>query len=124
VTKGVEAALVDIIIEDGYLSEPRVLLRSLREPTGRAPSETSQQVANALSKLDDEEALMVVRSVLDAATLSILSLFDHDFKNSGLHARLSNGSQAMDTQDSPSFWQAYRSRVEPHGVLTQSRPLQ
>jgi hypothetical protein len=124
VTNRVEDAFVDVIIEDGYLAGPEILFRSLREPAGRAPSDRSKRVAHALSKLGEEEALLVVRSVLDAATLSIISLFDHDFKNSGLHARLSFGSQVADTRDNPTFGRAYRSRVEPHGVLSESRHLQ
>jgi hypothetical protein len=124
VTNSVEDKFVDVIIEDGYLSSPETLLRSLREPTGRTRSENSRLVAEALSKLDDHEAVSLIRAVLDAATLSVVSLFDHGFKNSGLHACLSDGSATVDSRESPNFWHAYRSRVQPHGVLSQSRSLQ
>jgi hypothetical protein len=124
VNQAVEDRFVDVIIEDGYLSDPAALLRSMREPSGRAPAESSRIVAQALARLDDEDALAVVRSVLDAATCSFVSLFDQDFKNSGLHACLSYDGQSADTRLQPSFWNAYRSRVEPNGVLSHSGALQ
>ncbi|HEY0412386.1 MAG TPA: hypothetical protein VGD66_04520 [Allosphingosinicella sp.] len=116
-----EDALVDLVIEEGYLSRPEALLQSLRDPSGRRPSETAMSVSAALAKLDDPEALCIVRAVLDAATFSVFSLLDHDFKNAGLHALFFDENLAVDTQDNPSFWQAYRSRVEPNGLLSRAR---
>jgi hypothetical protein len=124
VNQAVEDMFVDVIIEDGFLSDPAALLRSMREPSGAAPAETARIVAQALAKLDDSDALVVVQSVLDAATCSLVSLLDQDFKNSGLHACFSYDGQSADTRHQPNFWSAYRSRVEPNGLLSQSRPLQ
>jgi len=118
VKSAIEDMVVDLVVSDGFLSRPEELVASLRSPSGRAPSEVSRRTAEAMSKLNDEEALRIVRSVLDAGVFSVFSLFDSDFKNSGLHAEFSCGDQMVDTRTgNQDFWDAYRSRVEPGGML-------
>ena len=115
----VAEAVADIVIADGYLLHPERLLDSLRNPPGRAPSETSLAVSRAVCGLKDVDAIVLIRAVLDAATFSFFNLLDQDFKNSGIHARFALGDDGLETAEANGrFHEAYRDRIDPNGIPT------
>ena len=115
----VTKAVVDAVIADSFLTDPNSLVASLRAPAGRNPAESSRAVAGAIAKLSDQEAVALVRSVLDAAIFGVFNLLDQDFKNHGPHARFSLGKDGIETTDRRClFHEVYRHSVDPNGLLT------
>jgi hypothetical protein len=112
---------VDVVVRDSWIMKPAGLVAALREPAGRNPAASSLTVAEALSSLDDERALAIVRSVLDAAYFSVLSLFDAGLKNSGVRVRIQCGTQDWDSSDpTTDLRDLYRDKVEPNGFVRMS----
>ena len=118
----VAGAFVDALIEDGYLLKAEELLRAFKSPAGRSPSAETAAVAESASKLDEQDAVRLIRATLDAATFGFLSLLDADFKNSGLHASLWIGDSCLDTANANGrFHEAYRERIDPNGMAAEVR---
>ena len=114
----VATAFANAVIDDGYLLRPEDLLQKLRNPPGRSPSREALAVAECAARVDDQDAIRLIRATLDAATFGFLNLLDSDFKNSGLHATVWTGDSRLDTSDANgSFHDAYRQRIDPAGIV-------
>jgi len=109
---------VDFLLEDGWLVRPEELLESMRNPSGRSPRRDAGAVSEALAELEDEEALRIIRSVLDAATFGFFAAMDSNFKNSGLRARLQFADSSWDSAaPEVELHELYRQKVSPAGLI-------
>jgi hypothetical protein len=78
-------------------------------------------VADALAALDDERALTIIRSVVDAAYFSVLNLLDAGLKNSGVQVEVRTSTDRWVSHNpAVGLQEVYRHRVEPNGLLWKS----
>jgi hypothetical protein len=118
VSTAVAERFVDAVVQDSWLVNPTELLAAMRAPAGRNPADSSRRIAQALSALDDDEALSIIRAALDAAYFSIFSLFDADMKNSGLGVKIGSESGYWTSGEfAIPLHEIYRDRVEPNGSV-------
>lgn len=113
------AKVIDAIIADGWLTDIDGLIASRRRPSGRNPSATSLRLAELWRQLDDNQANLIARDLIDATTFSLLSLMDADFRNTGLHIGFEDevsGARLDSRALSGELIEAYRARVDPFGV--------
>ncbi|MGN6498466.1 MAG: hypothetical protein ACTHK5_14185 [Tsuneonella sp.] len=109
---------VDVVLEDGWIAKPANLLSAMRAPSGRNPAATSREVADALSALDDTQALSIIKATLDAAYFSVLNLLDADMKNSGIEIEIATETDRWKSNEiTVSLHELYRDRVEPNGSV-------
>ncbi|MBO9579407.1 MAG: hypothetical protein J7498_00750 [Sphingobium sp.] len=112
--------LVDVVVTNGWLTNIGALVASRQNPPGRTPSAQSLELAKLWNRLSVEEATILTADIVDSATFSVISLIDHDFKNSGLHGsfEVDGGAKKLDSRElCGELIEAYRAQVAPHGVL-------
>lgn len=110
-------AVETMILEASII--PEELVRFYRALPGRSPSEHSKAVSHIIAKLQDEEAIVLIRDVVDSTLFSMLHLFDLDFKDR--HIQVSFARQK--NPDSAPFGillDIYRERVDPGGIVAQA----
>lgn len=97
-------------------SMPEHLVQFHRALPGRAPSEHSKVISHILAKLSDEEAVLLIRDVVDSTVFSLLHLFDLGFKDR--HIRVSF-DRIHNPELAPfgTLLDTYRERVDPGGMI-------
>jgi hypothetical protein len=109
---------VDAVLADSWLRRPEDLLAAMRSPAGRNPAQSSRDIAQTLSALDDAQVLPVVAAALDAAYFSIFNSLDADMKNSGVRVEISTEKGRWNSAEfSVPLHEIYRGRVELNGCL-------
>lgn len=107
------AEAVDAIVANIVETLPNSLLEFYRNPPGRKPSQQTLKVSEIVKKLDDDEALALIRSVMDGSLFAVLSLFDMNFKDKNIevHFRRSTGLETA------LLHELYRLHVDPGGQI-------
>jgi hypothetical protein len=114
-----EDQAVSAIIEETLETIPKSILQFYRNIPGRRPSEHSKEVGRILSKLTDEEVMVLVRDIIDSALFSTLHLMDLNFKDRKIRASF-EPVENSDTEPFGSLLEAYRERVDPGGLIVPS----
>jgi hypothetical protein len=112
----VEDQAVSVIIEEILEAIPKSILQFYRNIPGRRPSEHSKEVGRILSKLTDEEVMVLARDIIDSALFSTLHLMDLNFKDREIKASFVSAKN-LDTEPFGSLLEAYRERVDPGGII-------
>lgn len=109
-------AVETIILETQII--PEQLVHFYRALPGMAPSAHSKAVGDILAKLKDEEAMVLIRDIVDSTVFSMLHLFDLSFKDR--HIQISFTRQ-QNPESAPfgTLLDAYRERVDPGGIVVE-----
>jgi len=86
----------------------------IRHPSGRRLSALSQQLSATISKLNDEEASSLVRSITDAALFRVCYLLENDFKDSRIQVVFQRDGESCGVDG---LHEKYRMLVEPGGQI-------
>jgi hypothetical protein len=109
---------VDVVLQDGWLNDPIDLLSAFRSPAGRNPAPSSLAVAEALSGIEDAQALPIIKAALDAAYFSVFNLLDSGMKNSGVRVRIDcDAGRWVSDEPTAGLHDIYRDRVGPNGSV-------
>ena len=108
--------VVEALVMETVQTLPDSLLGSCRNLTGRRPSDLTQSVARIAEKLDDGDALIFIRDIVDATVFSVLGLVDAGFKDLNVETRFDRSTSTVDLPDDP-LLDLYRERVDPGGVV-------
>lgn len=95
---------------------PEQILHFYRDLPGMSPSDHSKEVADILEKLQDEEAIVLLRDIVDSTIFSLLHLFDLDFMDRHIHVSFTR-QQNPDSAQFGMLLDAYRERVDPGGKI-------
>ena len=106
---------VDAVIQETRII-PEELLRFYRDLPGRSPSEHSKNVSRILSSLSDEEAIILIRDVVDSTVFSMLHLLDLSFKDRHIQVTFTR-QQDPEAVSFGSLLDTYRERVDPGGKV-------
>jgi hypothetical protein len=91
------------------------LVASMRQPPGRNPSPLSRKIAGVMAKLDDTEAMALVRDVQDVAVFRLCYLLENEFET-GIEVVFRSGEQSLSASKTH-LHEKYRMRVDPGGVV-------
>jgi len=112
----VEDNVVEAIIVETVATLPSGFLEFYKDLPGRKPSELSVRLAAAWMAVDEDDAIDMIRDVVDRTVFSMLYLIDARFKN----LKIATSFDHADTSAEPfptDLHNRYRQRVEPGGLI-------
>jgi hypothetical protein len=108
--------VVESIIMETIDFLPQDINEFYRNLPGRQPSDHSLRVQKALNNLSEDEAIILIRDIVDSSVFAVLSLMDQGFKDK----RIKTSFTKLPSGEQPLFGcavEAYHQRVSPGGYI-------
>ena len=115
-TQKLTEAVIESIIAETIDFLPQDINEFYRNLPGRNPSDHSLRVQRVLNKLSEDEAIVLIRDIVDSSVFAILSIIDQGFKDKQIVTLVTKGPSG----EQPLYGhavEAYRQRVSPGGYM-------
>lgn len=104
------------IVRDIIETLPSDIYDFYESPPGRKPSDHSKRVSEIISSLGKDDALELVRGVVDMSVFSMLYLMDVEFKEHSIETMFRKEAKG-ETAMAGNLTEQYRLAVDPGGII-------